>query len=428
MNGQGRALLERATSVSHRPMLKRANEYLRVIERYAAILSDGSASSRAIVCVIALAILFVRVPRTFLRPEFWAEDALLYNDAYNFGWTSVFLPLAGYSNLYGRIVANIAVDFPPISWPWFGTYGANLAALLVVYMATSPRFDMPYRGLAAIAIVAAPASRQNILGALANAQWVLPLGLIVVLFSRGSKNWFVRVAEVAFTALASLQGPMGCFLMPMFAYRAYTASAEERVRTAILFAVVAAGSLIQIGFVAANMGVFGLIAPEPYDPLLWITMPIRWFEGIKLDDLIGHGGFAAIIVIIGAGFTAYYCVQKPDRFLKITLVLFAAMVLYSGMFKYRNHLVFDSNDRYVYAGSIFFFWFICLIAASHERLRYVAVGILALCLFTSVTRRVYEGRPYTEVPWSQAYTQVGHGPVTIPVAPVYPPWAIQLLR
>lgn len=405
----------------------RATVFLGALERYAQELSDGSVRSRAIVCAIALTILFIRIPGTFLRPEFWAEDAILFSDAYNFGWVSIFESLAGYSNLYGRLVANLAVYFPPITWPWFVTYGANLVAMSVVFMATSPRFDMPYRGLAAIAVVAAPASRQNILGALANAQWVLPLGLIVVLFSRRSERRLVRLGESAFTAVASLQGPMGCFLVPMFAYRAYRSKREDRAHAVTLFGILACGSLIQIGLVATHMGVFGLVNQQEYDPILWLTMPIRWFEGAKLDDLIGHGLFAAVIVLIGAGIIARFAMQEPYRFLKVTMLAFAAAILYSGMIKYRHHLDFNGNDRYAYAGSIFFFWFLCVVAASRERLRDLTVGIVILCLFASTWRRANETRAMPEIPWTEASTKVGRGPVTIPVAPAYP-WAIQLLR
>lgn len=90
--------------------------FLLSAERIIRWLSDGSLRSRLIVCVLAALILFVRLPRTFLTPQFWAEDGILISDAYNGGWASLLYPIAGaYYNLYGNVVANIAVQFPPIS-------------------------------------------------------------------------------------------------------------------------------------------------------------------------------------------------------------------------------------------------------------------------------------------------------------------------
>src|SRR5262249_27433618 len=155
---------------------------------------------------VALALLFFRAPSAFITPQLWAEDGLLYANAYNVGWHALLLQYVGTHSLYGSIVALIATKFPPQFGPWIVVYAAHLAVLTVVAMATSPRFAFPYRGIAALAIVCAPAGSE-VLAFLASAQWILPIGLVVLLYSTSKKSAAACGLEAAFTALAGLTGP-----------------------------------------------------------------------------------------------------------------------------------------------------------------------------------------------------------------------------
>jgi hypothetical protein len=379
--------------------------------------ADDSRRARLAIIAIALVILIVRMPNLFRAPEFWAEDALLYEAAYNSGWASLLQPLGGaYFNLYGSLVANIAVHFPPIFAPWIQGYAAQFACLLTVFIVSSPRFDFPYKPLAALAVVATPI-QDNTFGGLANAQWILPVGLFALLFSRASRNPWTLLPESVLTAMIGLNGPLGCFLVPLFVWRAWKSEDVERRRLVVLSAILIACSIIQVAVIAQNLRMFNLAEPMPYDHIVWITMPLRWFDAIRLAAIFGKHIVGAAIVIIGGGFLIWFSFKQPYRDQKLAMIFFAALILYSGMYKFRHFLYLYDNDRYVYVGSVFSFWFLCIWAATVPKVRTAVVALTALLIVVSVARRVDDPRPTAAIPWAKFAPQIGKGPISIPVAP-----------
>ena len=405
-----------------------ARNYLVLIESAVRQLSDGTPRSRLIVCALAVAILFARLPRTFLSPEFWAEDALLINSAYNQGWPSLFKPIGEiYFNLYGSLVALAAVQGPPILWPVVTTYAAFGAAILVVFMVTSPRLGLPYKAVAALAVVATPL-QDNVFGGLANAQWILPVGLFALAFSSRHRSPVILLAEIAFAVVVGLDGPLGSFLVPVFAWRALQADKAERGRLLILTAVLAACAVIQAASITANLRVLDLAQPAPYNQVIWITMPLRWIEALRLAGIFGASIVGAVLVVAGAAAIFLFAFRSPHRDLKLAMIFFSAAILYSGMYKMRHFLYLFANDRYAYVGSVFFFWFLCLLADRAVGMRRLLVcGFAVLLLITSTARRIDEGRPQATTPWSSAIHAIGRGPVVIPIAPS-DVWFVRLER
>lgn len=379
---------------------------------------DTPTSTRSIILFTAALILFVRMPATFVRPEFWAEDSILFSAAYNHGWASLAETLGGtYFNFYGSLIANIAVQFPPLWWPWISAYGAHAAALMVVFLVTSPRFDMPYKTIAALAVVATPI-QDSVLAGLANAQWVLPTGIFVLLFCKTPRAPSILAIEAIFIAVAGLDGPLGCFLVPLFAWRAWYVAPPERRRLALLLAILAVTATIQVATIVQHLNVFSLVQPLPYDHIVWITMPLRWIDALRLAGIFGKFSVGAAIVIFGGGALFWWSLRQPYRDQKLSMIFFAGLILYSGMFKYRHFLYLHDNDRYVYVGSVFFFWFLCIWAASARReAKIVVVAVAATLIITSTARRINEPRLTAQIRWADQAPRIGSGPIAIPVAP-----------
>lgn len=396
------------------------------VERTIRRLSDGSPSSRLIVCALAALILFVRIPATFLAPQFWAEDAMLISDAYNGGWASLLHPIGGaYYNLYGNIVANIAIQFPPLAWPWIAIYGAHAAALLTVFLVTSPRFDLPYRGLAAMAVVAVP--MYDIFGGLANAQWVLAIAVFLLPFLRAGPRWLLPV-EAVFALVLGLEGPFVAFVLPVYAWRIWTAETSERPRLIVLAAVSCFCAALQI-LTIAHTSPFNLIAPIPYDRIVWITMPIRWFDWVRIAGIfVNHRTVMVAIAIGGAAAALWFAFRKPYRIEKLAMLMFATLILYSGLYKYRAHIEYFSNDRYLFAGAVFSVWFFCLLAApAGSRRAVIIVPVIAALLAWNPVRRSNQFDPKASVAWADQVARIGKGPVEIPIAPGGS-WAVRLER
>lgn len=401
---------------------------LEAIERMARHLSDGTPRTRLIVCALAALVLFARLPKAFLAPEFWAEDALLISSAYNQGWPSLFKPIGDiYFNLYGGLAALAAVQFPPIAWPCITTAAAYAAPVFVAFVVTSPRFDFPYKAIAALAVVVTPL-QDNIFGGLANAQWILPVALFALAFSKRHRSPAVLVAEMAFAIVAGLNGPLGSFLVPVYAWRAFKADKSERTRLLILTAILIGCAIIQAMAITSNLRVLNMTQPVAYNPIIWITMPLRWIEALRLAGIFGMSIVGAVLVVAGGGAVLLFAWRPPYRDIKLAMIFFGATILYSGMYKMRHYLYLFANDRYPYVGSVFFFWFLCLLADRADgKRRLLVCGLAVLLLITSTARRIDEGRPGASTPWAGAVHAVGRGPVVIPVAPS-DAWAVRLER
>lgn len=378
------------------------------------------------VVAAAILIVFIRFPGSLVAPEFWAEDGILISNAYNHGVASLFETIGGaYFNLYGSLVALLAVQAPPAAWPWITTYAAHLAAIFVVFVVMSPRFDFPLKAIAALAVVATP-MQDNVFGGLANAQWILPLSLFVMAFSRPHPTRTFLFAEIAITIVVGLDGPLGCFLVPIYAIRAALSAGEERRRLVILGLFLSVCAMVQIVWIGLHLGVFNLSEPMPYDPWLWVIAPVRWLDAFRLTGIFARSALLPAIALGMVSATCWFAMQQPYKLLKLAMLFFGAVILYSGMFKYRHALSLFGNDRYVYVGSVFSFWFLCTMSVYvRQTQRRLVTTIAIAALVVSTARRAGDNGPAPPVAWASQSHLVGHGPVSLPIAPGGP-WAIHL--
>ena len=382
---------------------------------------------RIAVVAIGLAILIARSPQSFLAPEFYAEDGVLFQDAYNDGFHSLIAPLMGSLHFYGYVVAKLAVMTPLTAVPRIQAYGGLAAFAITMWIVTSPRFQAPYRPLLALALACAPAAFE-IIGVLINSDWVLPIGVFALLFSDPADEKRTLYAEMAFVFVAGLSGPTGIFLLPLFVWQSAVAHGEARRRLVILSAVLAITSAVQLALlVQATSFVMAHVQPAPYSKLLWASMPIRWLDAIWPFHLkwIGFGWRAITIVASVAVAAICFSLVPSRRDLKVAMIFFATVVLVTGMLKYRADLgtVAEACGRYFYAGSVFFFWFLCLAAERFSR--FGNVFLLACCLSMAKGAAVYlVNRPVSPVPFSSYLSQRGY--VLIVIAPDR--WEIMIKR
>lgn len=216
-------------------------------------------------------------------------------------------------------------------------------------------------------------------------------------------------------------------LIPVFAWRALGAESAQRNRLMILTGALIVCAAIQVATIAQNMGVFELGSHAAYSQILWITMPLRWIEPLRLAGIFGQSIVGVALVILGAAALLVFVARQPHRDLKLAMIFFATTVLYAGMYKMRHFLYLFDNDRYAYAGSIFSFWFLCLwIDRATEQRKALICGLAVLLILTSTIRRIDEYRPTASIAWSNAVPMIGHGPIVVPIAPNG--WFIRLDR
>jgi hypothetical protein len=382
------------------------------------------ASRRHVILCLALAVLLFRAFLTFITPQFWAEDGLVYAIAYNLGWHAFLVPLRGTLNVFGVAVALLAAKSSPILAPWIEVYVAHAAGLLIVWMVTSPRFDIPHKEIAALGVVCAPGGFE-VLGFLINTQWILPLGLFVLAFSSPSRTKAIVVFEVIFVAIVGLDGPVGPFFIPVFLLLIFSEKGVARGRLAVLSIVLLMSAAVQISLLYADHSVLDIVQPQHYPSSLWFTMPARWLDATwPISALLGFDRRYVFPVVVTVGLIIWFSLREPWRKQKLAMLFVAAAILFSGMYKYRHELgsVAEANGRYLYAGSVFVYWFLCIAAETFPRMRNTILTVTAFILLNGAWFLVL--RPYPSVPWTTAAAQIGHGPLSIPISPAG--WSVDL--
>ncbi|WP_316189924.1 hypothetical protein [Bradyrhizobium sp. SZCCHNS1054] len=383
------------------------------------------ATSRLVVVLIALLILYMRMPSDFANPQFWGEDGpILYQQAFDHGLRSIFAPAAGYFILLQRLMAIGASVFPPSIAPTIMGYGAYALTLLVVWMATSPRFDVPFRPLIALAIVLVPMGYE-ILGSAANTQWIAPIGSFIILFLRPSSSKLVLLGESLFLAVIAFTGPCSLFLTPLCLVLAFfERDAATRNRLLAFAAILAAASSI----VAIHIFLHrqeALTAPVPPIVMswdLWIKIPLAkttasfgpWITDLFVGD---RGGIFASMAV---GLITLIAVREPRRSLKLSMLYFGTIVMMSGIAKYRASLYLvaaSGSTRYFYSASVLLLWLLCCTGRTRAS-RIVCASIVAAAEITSLVITSDTPRSRLDFEWYAWTKYIRSGlALNIPITP-----------
>jgi hypothetical protein len=174
--------------------------------------------------VVATAVQLWRVPGVYVWRTVWAEDALVfYQDALDGPLTeTLFKPYAGYGHAVPRMLATVGSWLPP-GWysAWVALSSTVVVSLLAlfIYFASAPLLRAPLRrGILAGSLLVLPVLPLEVLAALCNLHWVLPIGcLFAVLFPvEGRAGIAVRIVIVV---LAPLTSPLSMVFAPIALYQ-----------------------------------------------------------------------------------------------------------------------------------------------------------------------------------------------------------------
>jgi hypothetical protein len=379
----------------------------------------GTVAVRVAVVLVALAILYVRMPGTFTNPQFWGEDVYFFDESRFHGWAILANVPIGYLLVMQALVAVFASHFDPVAAPTIFNCAAILLTLLVVWMVTSPRLDMPYKPLLAIAIVIVPMGYEE-LGTLVNSQWILPIGAVALMFMSPPTSAVVLAGEAVFATLTALSGPFAIFLAPMFAWRAIaTRDTKTRRRFLLLAAITCPGAIIDVLVLALNQFVLSSTAPSPYSWTLWVNLPFGQFMttfGAASELFQGVAG-AALGAVLLAVAVALAC-QPPYRTQKLLMLFFALAIAVSGMYKFRVALATQTqSQRYFYPGAVFALWFICCLT-DRRYLRTALASFVALTELMLLPVVANTPRFADDLEWSVWASYFRSGlPIMVPTAP-----------
>jgi hypothetical protein len=380
---------------------------------------------RIAVVLAALLILYWRTPTTFTNPQFWGEDVILFSGARLDGWSALWTTVAGYLVSSQFLVGILASYFNPIVAPAIYSYAAIFLTLVVVWLITSPRLDMPAKSLLALAVVIVPMAWEE-LGTIINIQWILPIGVFALLFMDPPKSRVVVFGEAILVALTSFSGPFSIFLTPLYIWKLITVRlGAERNRLAILTAIVALGALTQVFMILGHSDAVYSGPVVPYSPTLWINLPferiLTVFGPVSHRFRGLHGAVLGLVLLAGAIALA---LRPPFRLQKIFMILFAIALSLGGLYKFRADLGNQiipadpmNGGRYFYVASVFSLWFICCLS-SHRYVRFGLAAVVAATELMLLPLVANTPRTTTDMEWRTWAKYIDSGlPVIIPTSP-----------
>jgi hypothetical protein len=372
-------------------------------------------------------ILVVRKTDAVLHPQLWAEDGVVFfRQALLQGVSSIFVPYAGYLHLTQRLVALPASLLPCQIVPLVYTSAAGLILLWACSRLLSPRFNVPYPPLFALALVLMPQSRGECFLTLVNLQWVLAPLLVVLAVQTAPASRRDRWGDWLLTGLLGLTGPFVILALPLFVVR----SLRERSRYAhVLTAIALGGSAVQAIYIAFNPPV---LEPAVHAPGLWMEVLGRRLFGslflpesltVMIPPVMLAGLSAAVPVLV-----VFLARGERERLrLVLSFQLFAAAMLVAVIYQMRAEpaslLPFETYERYFLNVYVMTAWSLIVALKTAQVRRWI--GGLLLLMLLGVTLSGLRWSPFTDYDWAARCPAIGGpAPVRIPINP--PGWQIEL--
>ena len=389
-------------------------------------LADPPVLAVLAACAVILA---CRRAGAVTHPQFWAEDAYFFAQAYTIGWSALLVPFAGYLHTIPRLVGEVAVLMNPARGPAIFVAGSAAVTLYVASRTLSPRCPLPrWGGACALAVVLVPDTYEVLLNVV-NLQWVVGAGIVLLLVSADPRTPAQRVHDVGAGILMGLTGPFSILLAPLFLWRAWS----RRTRaSAGLAALVLACALLQ-GYLVHREPAIG--GPGPGDRVaarLFLPAIGRRIGGSLLlgallptETRLLPTAFVGAATLAGAAFLAFRRGPgRPERLL-LGLAFFALLgaSLYRTRYTLYEFLEPLAHARYVFLPQLILLWLLLCGRTANGIAGRIAPLLFAWAVLVNLPR--YREPAYLDLHWELYEDQIRAGqPVVVPINP--PGWVMPL--
>jgi len=172
--------------------------------------------------VFCLVVIIARRPDAITFPQFFAEDGYIwYADAYNLGFfKSLFIPGAGYLQIYPRLVAGVSLFFSMRTAPLIFNLAAVVVQFLPVFMLVSSRFKK-YSTKARLFVVFSYLLLSNTAETyinLTNSQWYLAIVAYMVLVAEKTPKLRWKIFDYTVLVISGVSAPYAIILTPMLLF------------------------------------------------------------------------------------------------------------------------------------------------------------------------------------------------------------------
>lgn len=376
-----------------------------------------SPGKKAAVLLAAVAVLAVRRPEQFQRPQFWAEDGnLFFLQALTLKSGSLLLPYNGYHHLLLRLAALAGDLLPVAAVPAYYVAIAICAALAVSALCLSSRVPLPpgARVVLALAVTLAPV-RHEVFLTLTNAQWILALAQLLVLISSEPASRQQSLFDLLLVALLGLTGPFVVVFLPLYLARA----ALRRTRAAAALAAVAAAcAAVQLVHLHPDRAAGTLADPGLIQVLPALVGPLfggRLFHlpgSLVVLGLMNLGGLLLYLALARSALRR----KAPELLLPL---LGGAAVLLSASYAFRGSAgALLASPRYFYIPSVTLLW---ALAATGTQAARAALALSFAASISMVTRK----ERLIDYDWPNSSACIGvRTPCRVPLNP--PGWVLEV--
>jgi hypothetical protein len=365
----------------------------------------------------------LRRPESLLRAQFWAEDAnVFFYQARELGLAALIEPYAGYLHLLPRLVAALASWLDLGAAPLLYSVAAGLGTLYVAALTLGSRFPLPASPVYALLLALVPDAFE-VLWHLTNLQWVLCLGLLVIVMQHAPASRWATVHDLSAVLVIGLTGPFVLTLLPLAVWRCW----RERSRfSAARLLVCAVCALVQAGHLLPLAA--GLTGAARHWDLLLAVGGTRVAGSLFLGGCIAPSLLMALglalgvtLVIVGAVAT-WRCRRSPAH---VALLWAATSWCLLGLERTRGigagMLPTGLGERYFFPVQAALLWWLAAHLFSGKRGE-ARVALFILGIFVGANLHRWREAPLVDFGWRKVADEVRAGATV--EARINPNWSL----
>ena len=362
-------------------------------------------------------ILFIRKADAFENPQFWAEDAFLFNSARQDGLASHLKTHShGQVFLAQRTIAYFGRFLPVVYTPYFYNFAALVVTLLVAAYIARARIDglNPYVRACMALVPVAVYGTGEVYMTLVNIHWILAPLLLVIAMERDPQTRWGRIVLLLTMIVLALTGPFIVFLWPLFLWRAWIRGTPF---SRALFAVIVPCVVQQLftiratrtGTIATAANTAGTVAlTNPHwSGFIGRNYVGNLFMGPLVEKLDVAPMVYVVLLLLVYGVILLYVLRRRDFEVAVCLITsLATLGVGAYIHRYTPRSVDLPGHRYYFVPQICIGWAF-LIMAARSRGKWLALPVAGLLAMAAASLAHFTCKPLDDLHWAKTSRAIG---------------------
>lgn len=164
---------------------------------------------------LALIFLIYKTPHSFINPQFWAEDGVIFFQNAHLGFHAFITPYAGYLHVIPRLCAYLSykLDVDLLYLPTFYAVFSLICTLLIFFLVLNNRLCLsrPAKLAMALSIILIPHSGEVFLN-ITNLHWILAIYIILSFIQPQASTLRNEVIETCILIPIYLSSPLAALI------------------------------------------------------------------------------------------------------------------------------------------------------------------------------------------------------------------------